>query len=261
MKIWGEHHLKESYIVKLAVGKANFQMFKYIDEFQISSSTNDLELDEALIENIKLEDTTNVDCKRFIVGQNVEKLIILPALPDLAIIVKPDNPIVVLPNKEAQFFVTIPIWVQFRLKKNNKLLMEEPSLIRSKTWFGDIMDGEMCYSLTTSAKRDYTTLKPKDHRIITPIKIKNTKKLNLSFEKICIRVNHLKVFTGEKRLWTNSIEVNHDDEGSKVKYLDSPPTFEKNFKLLNNARSPLSENLFKKTFGHIRFWEKANKDD
>ncbi|HQU74499.1 MAG TPA: hypothetical protein PLG66_19495, partial [Calditrichia bacterium] len=89
--------------------------------------------------------------QRWTLGKRHGQLEIVPALPDLPLVINPEDPLHLPPGIECQIYVSIPLWVELQIGKNS--LLRVPTLQLSKTWFGNFVAGELCYALTTRARR------------------------------------------------------------------------------------------------------------
>lgn len=128
-----------------------------------------------------------------------------PALPPKVIIVRPEFPLAMLPGERVQFYISIPLWLQ--LRGNGVVFFEEPTVVLSKTWFGETTQGDLGFSLKTRAKRDPSAFESKPFRAICPLRVKNQADDVLHLERLCLRVQHLELYRGLKHFWTNDIGV------------------------------------------------------
>lgn len=178
-----------------------------------------------------------------------------PAMPDKPVVVRPDSAIRIPHGNEVTFFVSVPVFLQLRIGSKNPLFLhEEPSMILSKTWFGDPTLGELCYALRTGGSRDFDGIKKGAHRAICPILIRNNSGEELNFEKLCIRAMHVNIYRGARRLWTEEIRVSYRGENhfSEISFSKDPPSFEKVGEILGAAREPAPRGSFlRKSFDSL----------
>jgi hypothetical protein len=170
---------------------------------------------------------------RNIVGQ--------PALPDRAVVVRPEMPFTILPGERIQFFVRIPLWV--RLVAGNhahSVWADLPTRILSKTWFGSPEAGEPAYALRTLAVRSVNGIARDPDRIICPVRLRNQSSDILRFSRLCLRVQHLSIYEGATSLWTTEAGVTYrgGDAWSRVAYGRGPPPFDQAGRELAEARDP-----------------------
>lgn len=109
---------------------------------------------------------------RWTIGES-EVIQLIPVMPDRPVVVRPEVPVKIPTDKEALFFVSIPIWVRVTAGPEQAILCEQPSLILSNIWFGDLMSGELCYSLRSRARRRITDSEPLLNRATCPVQIRN----------------------------------------------------------------------------------------
>jgi hypothetical protein len=187
---------------------------------------------------------------RWIIGES-EVIQLIPVMPDRPVVVRPEVPVKIPTDKEALFFVSIPIWVRVTAGPEQAILCEQPSLILSNIWFGDLMSGELCYSLRSRARRRITDSEPLLNRATCPVQIRNAAPTHLDVQRFCLHVERLKIYAGQKQLWTNQMRITFkgDEKARHVDYSEGPPTFEPVGQMLSEARAPLKQTLLKKSLG------------
>lgn len=196
----------------------------------------------------------NLDWGRWIVGAKPRQFVLVPQLPDRGCVVRTESALKIPPSQEATFFVSIPLWVELRLEGKPPLsLTEIPTTIRSNIWFGDTMEGELCYSLISRARRRAEEVDHPLYKAVCPVRICNRAKELLAVERFCVHVEHLNVYHGQRLLWTNEVTITFqgDDEVSKVDYSRKAPNLESNLRLVTPARVPLKETLLKRSLGSL----------
>ena len=142
---------------------------------------------------------------------------------------------------------------------NNALsLCEIPTVVLSKTWFGDTMSGESCYSLKSRAVRDLSSITPAG-RAVCPVRVFNATASEMELQRMCIHVEHLGIFRTGKRLWTNQVEINYrgDERSSQISY-SSPPEVEGKYDKIADPRVKPERNILKKSIRVMKMltvWE------
>ncbi len=197
----------------------------------------------------------NLDWGRWVVGESCDQVLIFPVMPDWPVVVRPDVPVKIPKGQEALFFVSIPAWAKIVVEKPETIVLcEEPSVIRSNIWFGDFMTGELCYSLRSRARRKIADIEAKPHRVVCPVRIRNTTGLQFDVERFCVHVEYLNIFRGMTRLWTNEVLISFqgEDAASKIEYARKPPEYETVEGTISEARVPLKTTLLKKSLGTFR---------
>jgi hypothetical protein len=193
--------------------------------------------------------------ERYAFDKPFDRVRLAPVLPDRSVVVRPDNALKILSGQQALFFVSIPVSLRVSLIGATTVdLVDIPTLVLSNTWFGDTVEGELCYSLKTSAKREIATLSKRPWRAICPITITNTGSSHLEIQRLCVQVKHLSCFLGETQLWTNSVEVVSRGEVAQtvLNYGSEPPAFEKVQRKLADPREPVRQSLLQRGFLNLR---------
>ena len=168
-------------------------------------------------------------------------IVLEPALPNRAVVVRPDMPLTILPGERIQFFVRVPLWI--RLVATNKaqsMWCDLPTRVLSKTWFGSTELGEQAYALRTSAVRSLDDLARFADRVVCPVRLRNQSADVLLLNRLCLRVQHLGLYEGATSLWTNEAGVTYrgGDEWSRVVYGRAEPPFDQAKQKLAGARMP-----------------------
>ena len=196
-----------------------------------------------------------LDWKRWVVGEKSNTISILPIMPDRPVVVRPEVPVKIPEGHEALFFVSIPVWVKIVVDNTKEtVLCEEPSIILSNIWFGDPMSGELCYSLRSRARRQIVDSEAKPHKAICPVRIKNVAQSQLNVDRFCVNVEYLKIYKGQKQLWTNEVHITFqgEDAASKIDYLQKSPEYEAVDSILSDAKTKWKKTLMKKSLGTFK---------
>lgn len=203
------------------------------------------------------EKPPGLEWSRLICNEESSVLKLTPFLPDRPVVVGSKQTLKVLPGSDALFFVTVPMWISLCVGRHGaSKLMEIPSVVLSNTWFGGLTSGEFCYSLKTAAYRTVKDALVFANELICPVRVKNVATTALDFKRLCVHVEHLKIYGGPVLLWTNEVAITHEgaDLPSSVKYNETPPPFEERCVLINRERTPPERNLFKKSFSFLRYF-------
>lgn len=200
-------------------------------------------------------DLTQTDCILDVMGDPPEtgtwrrlgsisaspELRISPLMPSRPVVMRPEVPYTILPGEKIQFYVGVPLWVGV-YSQGNVLLMEEPVLQLSNTWFGTPMEGELAFAMRTLAKREVDDLDFHPWRAVCPVRVKNQSKEKLQFERICLRVRYLDLYQGPVHgLWANEsgLTVRGDSSWSRITYGRGAPRELKQAVLLEKARDEI----------------------
>jgi hypothetical protein len=176
---------------------------------------------------------------------------LVPALPDKPVVVRPEASIRIPGKQTAMFFVGIPLWVRITVGKDRAMnLCEIPTMNLSKTWFGDVISGELGYSLKTRAMRDLSGVEPRASRATCSVLIDNSSASDLTFQRLCLHTEHLALFRSEKRLWANQVNVLYrgEEQGSQIDLTANPPDLEGPCERITDPRVKPDKNLLRKSF-------------
>jgi hypothetical protein len=177
-----------------------------------------------------------------------------PVLPDRGIVVKPDRSLTLLTGESAQFFLEIPVWFRMNAGVERQVqVFEEPLAVMSNTWFGDPVNGELCYVLATRLHQGMSSIAPSAWHAVCPMAVTNDSATDLAFERICLHVQNLAVFRGTERLWTNGLSVlfRGAEQASHIQVSPGAPEFEPDLAPAAPARLPAESWDIRKTFSRI----------
>ena len=194
---------------------------------------------------------------RHYLDHDAPRVIPVPALPDRALVVRPDRALTILPGESAQFFLEIPVW--FRLTSatgSRKRIFEEPLTILSNTWFGDPLNGELCYSMDIRLHQNIQTVSSCAFTAVCPLHLTNDSSSDLPFEKVCLHVENLSVFKNPQRLWTNGMNVifKGPEQATQIQITGGVPGFEEDLIQASGARQPAEGWNIKKTFSMLKYF-------
>lgn len=253
MIAWGPVQIEEGKTVAFRIGEVELYLGREGDEWlianrKIAADEDGIASDSAAVCGLP----EGVQWQRFI-GPREDSLEVFPALPNRAVVVRPEAPVVILPGRHGQFYFTMPVWVRFLSthQKGDQVVLEQPSKTLSNIWFGDPVGGELCYSLGDPLRRDYTDMIGQHGVVICPLHLTNASLERLKFERICVHVEHLNLYRSTDALWTNEVDVQFKgaDQMSRISLSDKPPP---NTTLLTERRVPSNRSLLAKSFSLLR---------
>lgn len=235
------------------IGRARFWVRRVAEEWLIAfEETADYLTSPVAAQELEAPD--GLQWNRYVAGKT-SKIVIHPILPDRPIVIRPSSPVKILSGKGSQYYIHVPVWVSIFEggAKAHELLAEHPGSFLSSTWFGDPVDGELCYSFTSDLYKSPDEREDLPLMAVCPLKIRNGSSSTLDFQRICVRVPHLDLYTGARYLCTNEVElVYRAPDQSQITYRASAPGFERDLKHASSPRVPPNHNLIKKSFEYIR---------
>ncbi len=178
-----------------------------------------------------------------------------PIMPDLQVIVRPEYPFSLSPGATVKVFTRIPVWVGiFAHDPRKHKLTETPTVMLSKTWYGDFTDGVMCYWIATAARREISKDVLNDYTAVASLHIRNESETDLKIEKLSIRVDRLSLYDSEGFLWTDEMDIRYhgEDQHSEITMSGKAPKELKNPKLVTSPRDPVKKSFAERTFRIIK---------
>jgi hypothetical protein len=242
MRIWGEHTLDGEKTSTWQIGDLDLQIKEAGNELWIASENSSMK---------KLPNDHEIKWSRWARRKSSNCIRLEPLFPDKAIVVKPESPFRLLPGVEARVFVRVPIYIGVKLKqKSDNYLAELPSVTLSLTWFGGPTEGELCYWISSSARREITSDSKRDYLAICPIQLKNSSDQDLLVEKLCLRVKWLSLYDKDDQLWANETKVSYKggNDLSQVSIISGPPREAEKASMINAAREITRKSFSIRTF-------------
>ncbi|MFP4362641.1 MAG: hypothetical protein ACLFR1_02100 [Spirochaetia bacterium] len=253
--IWREYPLDSQKNYSWKLGPLSLWAHHKEGEWKIAyTNTYDNEETEANFQ-IGSENPDDVEWDRFIHSSS-PLFTLKPTLPDKPVVIKPNQNISILPGQSGSFIFTIPLFVQALAGKKKDLLIELPIVDLSETWFGDMYSGFLSYALGSSLLTQDCDYHPVMTEAVCPVQIKNTTGNTLTFQRSCIQVEYLSLFSAEDALVTNqvSIQFKGQDQESQINFSKKPPHEYKAPKLISGPRIPIEQSILRKSFTVIKYF-------
>lgn len=244
---WGEFDINSGDIAKRELGPLRVWFKRTYNEIWIATQYKVIDAFS--------DDTQNLTWIRWIVGEKDFHLKLSPVVADKPIIICPEYSFKILKKAEARVFTRIPLWVRIALiSSSEQILVEIPTIVLSKTWFGDPTSGELCYWSTTVARREIKENYFKDFMAICTLNIHNQSESDLQVEKICYRVERLTLFEKDDHIWTDESEITYrgNEQHSDVVMTGILPMEARGGKKIGNPRSPVRKSIATRTFEILR---------
>lgn len=139
---------------------------------------------------------------------------LVPRLADRSAVFEPDQSVYLVPGAKTRILVGGPIWLTLRLGGLATDVLDIPTQIMSRAWFGpSTREGVLCYSARTSAVTDFSQMEKASHRALTTVFIANRTKQLLPIERIRIPLNNLSLYCDKNQdLWTTPIRFENESD-------------------------------------------------
>ena len=200
-------------------------------------------------------DDAALHTSRYSFGDTEPRIALQPALADRPVVSRPEHPLYVPPEESVTLYLSTGLWIQITLPDSERKLQEVPSFRMSDTWFGpSTVDGELCYATRTAGRLRLDALPRRDHRAVTPLRIRNTAADPLALERVQLPVQYLALYTAPNgQLWSQAVTMTHsaDQEGADVQIRSGPPADARTADLLQPPRETTKKGLFTSTFSAV----------
>ena len=254
--LWDPFPIKAGGVVYASLGPLELWIRRFSEDWYVAHRRAEPEVQACAPKRLQSTGALEeLPWSRWVSSQPAEQIRLVPALPDRSVVVRPKFPLNVPTGESVLFYVNIPIWVRVTIGESFEQAFNEiPSVVLSNTWFGEPTAGELCYALKTKALRDLDELSNHPFMVTCPVQVENQAPTDLDFQRICIRVEHLHVYRGARRLWTNQVEVlfKGEDFTSQINVLKYAPRLEGTSERLCAAREPVERSLLAKSFSFLR---------
>ena len=190
--------------------------------------------------------------QRWTIPGKQKELQLGPIFPDLPILVTPEFPFRMVPGVTTTIYVRVPVWVELLIGDSRVTAI--PSVVLSKTWFGHFLEGELCYWISSGARKAINPDPERPYMAICPIQIRNTADIELQVEKICLRVEQLDLYSHENQLYGNETRMIYKGVSttSEVQVSRGAPKAAPKAKQITPARLPQSRSMTARTFSTLK---------
>ncbi|UCE04973.1 MAG: hypothetical protein JSW07_15300 [bacterium] len=251
-KHWGQYEIAEKKVYFWHIGDLKFWCKRTKEEIQIASLRVNSREEQS---SYSKEPPEDINWSRWALKQKQTIIKLSPQFPDRPVVVKPESPFRISNGAEARIYIRVPLWVRIELAaKLSATLLEIPIVILSNTWFGNFFEGELCYWISTGARRQIDPDPARPYLAISPNQLINKSEDDLLVEKICLRVANLSLFSDGKQLWSDETKVFYKgvNEVSQVKVGGVPPSEVPAAKLISSPRIPTKKGLAAITFATLK---------
>jgi hypothetical protein len=193
---------------------------------------------------------------RWSLSGDIDWIKVSPIFPDRAMIIKPEVTFRVLKQVKTRFFVRVPLWVRFEVQSGNEstALIDIPTVNLSRTWFGDFVEGEVCYWISSGVQ---SRIEPDPFRpflAICPLLVTNRSDNDLSITKINLPVPHLSLFFHQGQLWADDTTIVFKGEGeiSQIQMEGKAPAEAALATMITPPRTPTKKSFSTRAFASLK---------
>ncbi|HLV01167.1 MAG TPA: DUF432 domain-containing protein [Acidobacteriota bacterium] len=195
---------------------------------------------------------------RWILESSYFEFELKPRFPERPVIIEASTALHLPRGTSARIYVHVPVWVEVIAKSpaQTVTLAEVPSIILSRTWFGDQQEGELCYWLATRAQLKTGQRPPSPHRVICPIQITNSSESHLKVQDFCLHVEYLSIFRHKAGFWSDETRVTFQgiEQVSAVRVAGVPPEEARGAGLLVAPRSSVRKSFAARIFSTLNWF-------
>jgi len=181
---------------------------------------------------------------------------LLPMPADRPVVVRPVTPFLLPPEEDLTLYISTMAWLRVSVGRPLREFVEVPLYRPSDTWFGaSTGDGEMCYSLQTSARLYLERLPIRPHRAISALRVRNRSAVNLPIERVVLPLPHMSLYAGDRgELWTEEVTLEHTQDGQEAPLILSrtTPSYAGITHKLSGPRQKSDRGLLTRAFGGLR---------
>ena len=250
--IWSQHDLTAYEIKKIKIGDLTLFFHLLKDEIKIAHLYSE---DDKNISS-KNDSQQDLEWKRWPINREVITIQIDPALPDRPLLVKPESTFYLSGHFESNVYIRFPVSLKISLVHEKEMveLMNILPVKLSNTWFGTFKEGEICYSISSGFRTEITPDIKRPFMTICRLKLKNDADEDLTIDKICLRSDHLSLFTHESQLWTDEVTIiyTHKNQESEVVHSGKAPAHLKEATLTAKPGIIEEKSFYARSFSTIK---------
>lgn len=255
--LWTEYTLEERIPYFWQLGQRQLWVMHKNDEWFVAHNLLCDESQDNLVCFEEREKPQDISWNRILCRTEDPRIRLAPQTPDKPVVVGSQYPVSIMPKNQGMFFILFRSWISLQVGAGFKhSIAELPTINLSNSWFGDPATGISCYSLKTSARRGVSEEHIPGYKIICPVRIVNQSPEPLDFQRFCVHVEHLKIYSTGARLWSNEVRILYqgEDKGSILKYSEGPPDVDDydSLTLMRDYRVSPRPNLLKRSLSIIK---------
>ena len=228
---WGDQKLGLNETGFWQIGPFRFWLNREKRQWRFSGQPNnqDLESNETrqIIPSALPIPEEAVHVQRLAFNQTHQKLRLMPLLADRSVVVRPSQPVSLPPKQKIVLYFSSPLWLQVEVDEPLVELAQIPLQRPSDTWFGpNTREGELCYSLRTSARMNRNFVPHQPHRVLTEVNVVNLADSILPIDIIQVPLPAMSLYAAASgQLWTQVLTLERRDKGdhAELKLGKNPP--------------------------------------
>ena len=251
---WKKYSPGNNQTLMIKAGYAEVLIKHVARGWQVKSRTADQPSD--LLSVNETEDLTDdQDVLHFYAG-NSNQLLLVPALPDKAVVFRNTKNIKLSAGESASLFFRIPLNIQFyfdEIKEENRIA-EVPLQRLSDTWFGEMDNGEPAYSIGSNYYRSVDETEAKAWEAIVPVEIINNTFGVLELQRLILRVEEFTLYLNNGRILTShvAIEFKGLDQAESVSLSTHDEIHGTQPEMIAKCRYTESKRLLRRSFFFIK---------
>ena len=190
------------------IGPLKIWIRRTLDEWLVATAYDVRAAEDLLIIGKAVPRPDQLSWTRLIVADERQQVRLLPVTPNRPLVIRPETPLTIPAVQSCLFYAGLALWVRVEIGPEEPLtLCEVPTIVLSNTWFGEVTEGELCYSLRTSARRELAKLPARPHRARCAVTVQNQSDINLELKRFCLRSAYCRIYHGLELLWASPVKL------------------------------------------------------
>jgi len=259
--VWDEFQLSVGECRHWQIGPLGLWVRRTVAEWQVAHEYGSG--DALVVAAAEPPPPDGIEWVRWATGEAVPPLRLVPVTPDRPVVVRPEQAFRILPGDGARIYISLPVWVRVELAREGgaRTLIDLPTVELSNTWFGSLFEGELCYWLTTTARRTVDARPARPHIAAATMTIQNRSSEELPLEKVALHTANLAVYEDARGLWTSAVTVTSPSPEAPQEILvsDGMPDGATNAVRLSPPREVARGGVFARTVGLLSWLPGANQ--
>lgn len=253
---WGEHELQAGVPLQFTLGDLHLQVQAVSNELMTAARH-----ERADHRRDSTAASPTPTWGRFALAEPCRRIALSPALPLRPMIVHPEQSFTLLERAEARIYVRLPLWANVTALGAQRVnVVEHPAFLLSSAWFGMMDEGELCYWIDTSARRQVPVDLCRPQHAVCPIQLRNDSNEKLSVQKLTVRTSGLGIYCMKQQLWTDEIRIVFHGSHSKssISFGGHPPAEASEARLVTPPRVANRGSFFARAFS-LPAWAARNQ--